>query len=191
MYSLTRALAAAPAFATPHYAEPQRAYHNLAHVQQLLDVLEERGVLTPSLALAVWGHDLIYVPGRHDNEAQSAQQFGDWLQQQGVGEEERHQIGRLILATRHLSPPEDRLAALLLDADLSILGTPQAQYAAYTAAIRREYADVPGTVYRQGRAKVLRGFLERPCIFTTPEFASLEAAARRNLTTELAALERP
>ncbi|MFC6617846.1 hypothetical protein [Deinococcus radiophilus] len=50
---------------------------------------------------------------------------------------------------------------------------------------------MPGTVYRQGRAKVLRGFLERPCIFTTPEFASLEAAARRNLTTELAALERP
>ena len=54
------------------YTEPGRFYHTLKHTEAMLDALDRRGVLTYPLALAVWGHDLIYDPARGDNEARSA-----------------------------------------------------------------------------------------------------------------------
>lgn len=174
-------LAAARAYAAPFYDVPQRAYHNLRHVEQMLTALQERGVLTPEFELAVWGHDLIYDARAKDNEERSAAQFGAWLAGQGVDEGTRARVRALILATKHAAPPQTREQMLLVDADLSILGAPEAQFDAYHAAIRREYAHVPAPLYALGRRKVLRGFLEREHIFTTPEFAALEAQARANL----------
>lgn len=171
----------ARAFATPYYMQPQRAYHNLHHVEQMLEALSERGVLDTELALAVWGHDLIYDPRASDNEEQSARLFDGWLLAQGVDRATREHIYQMILATQHQAPPAGREAALLVDADLGILGAEWAEFAAYNAAIRQEYAHVPAPLYRLGRRKVLRGFLKRPHIYTTPEFAGLEAQARANL----------
>ncbi|MFC4640452.1 phosphohydrolase [Deinococcus hohokamensis] len=176
-------------FALPFYAEPHRAYHNAAHVRDLLVALGTRGVLSPVLALAVWGHDLIYDPRSGDNEARSAQVFDQWLAAHSAPDAARAQVQDLILATRHVAEPEGRDAALLVDADLSILGAEPARFAAYDGAIRREYAHVPDEPYRQGRLGVLQAFLRRERLFTTPEFAALEAPARANLHRAVAALE--
>ena len=175
-------LANAEAFALPHYEEAGRAYHNSEHVRTMLAALESRGVLTPALALAVWGHDLIYDARAGDNEERSAEVFDGWLVSQHAPADLRKEIHALILATKHAAPPATRAEALLVDADLAILGASAADFAAYDAAIRQEYAHVPGLLYRVGRKKVLRSFLNRGQIYTTPEFADLEAQARWNLT---------
>ncbi|PTA68887.1 phosphohydrolase [Deinococcus arcticus] len=157
-------------------------------MQAMLDALGSRGVLSPALALAVWGHDLIYDPRAGDNEARSAQVFGAWLATQGAVPAHMAQIRALILATQHTAAPATREEALLVDADLGILGASPADFAAYDAAIRQEYRHVPGPLYRIGRRKVLQGFLKRGRIYTTPEFAELEAQARANLAVALSKL---
>ena len=180
---------AARMFCVPFYQGPQRAYHTLRHVEAMLNVLDNRGVLTDVLALAVWGHDLIYDAQRQGNEAQSAGQFGDWLKGQGAGAELVTEVRRLILETRHAEPPTDRTAALLVDADLSVFGADDETFWAYEQAIRQEYSFVPWGQYREGRTAVLQGFLERERIYATPEFAGLEAGARGHLGTAVERLK--
>lgn len=194
---MTDLLAAARGFCTPFYQEPQRAYHTLGHVEFMLDALDQRGVLTDPLALAVWGHDLIYDPQRRDNEAQSARRFGNWLEGQGAGAELVAEVRRLILETRHTGPPSDRTAALLVDADLSIFGADDDSFWVYERAIRQEYSFVPWAQYREGRMAVLEGFLKRrnvymtePHIYSTPEFFSLDPQARANLKRALRRLKK-
>ncbi|GGR08518.1 HD domain-containing protein [Deinococcus ruber] len=184
----TELLAAAQAYCTPFYTQPGRAYHNITHIQNMLSALEIRRGLTPALALAVWGHDLIYDPQRHDNEEQSADVFDDWLAAASAPSELRQEIRALILATRHTSPPSTRTEALLIDADLSILGAAAPVFWQYERAIRQEYSFVDWPAYRAGRAAVLQGFLSRERIYSTPEFAGLETGARVNLGAALATL---
>ncbi|MPY67409.1 phosphohydrolase [Deinococcus sp. SDU3-2] len=176
-------------FARPLYAEPERAYHTAGHVEAVLDALASRGALTPTLALAAWGHDLIYDPRAGDNEARSAALFGEWLTAEGADASLIREVRALILATRHTDPPSTREEGVLVDADLSILGADPATFAAYDRAIRQEYSFVPEEAYRTGRAQVLRGFLDRERIYTTPEFAELDAQARTNLRQALRELE--
>lgn len=173
------------AFALPTYQRPERAYHNDWHVRNMLSALAKREVLTPCLALAVWGHDLAYDPVRQDNEEKSAELFDAWLKDQGADEDLRRTVRTLILATRHTSPPSTREEALLVDADLSILSAPEKEFQAYEAGIRREYAHVPDDAYRNGRREVLAHLLNRERLYFTPEFSELEGQARRNLQISL------
>lgn len=79
--------------------------------------------------------------------------------------------------------------ALFLDFDLAILGSPAAEFGAYEAAVRREYAWLPEPLWIAGRRAVLEHFLARPAIYVTAQFrASHETAARRNLSEALARL---
>jgi len=80
-------------------------------------------------------------------------------------------------------------AAVLLDADLAILGAEPAAYSAYVHGVRLEYHHVAPPQWVVGRAAVLRSFLDRPAIFATPHMAATrEARARANLSAELATL---
>jgi predicted metal-dependent HD superfamily phosphohydrolase len=177
------------AFCTPFYAGPGRYYHTLNHIEAVLDALEQRHVLTLPLALAVWGHDLIYDPRAHDNEEQSAAVFGDWLAAQGVPDQVQREVAALILATKHDHPPTSRSACLLVDADLSVFGADDEPFWQYEHDIRREYAFVPWAEYQAGRRAVLATFLARVRLYSTPEFSGLEGAARQHLQEARAALE--
>ena len=100
------------------------------------------------------------------------------------------EVGRLIRLTEsHQVASEDRLGAILISIDLSILGAEPARYDAYAAAIRKEYAHVGDGDYRAGRAKVLSLFAARPFIFPDADFAAkYDRQARQNLARELASL---
>jgi len=93
------------------------------------------------------------------------------------------------LTRTHQVEPDDRLGAILISIDLSILGAAPARYDAYAAAIRKEFAHVPDGDYRAGRARVLSQFAARPVIFPDPIFAArYDRLARDNLARELASL---
>ncbi len=167
------------------YGEPQRAYHTLAHVAVCLRWLDE---VRPLLARpteaewALWFHDAVYDPRRADNEAQSAQLAAGALRAAGVDEDTVGRVADLIQLTAHAMADLSDDAALVCDIDLAILGAEPAAFAAYDAAIRREYAWVPEDVFRRERARVLAGFVARRRIYHTPYFVdALEQRARANL----------
>ncbi|MBR0830720.1 phosphohydrolase [Bradyrhizobium manausense] len=171
------------------YAAPGRHYHNLAHIEDCLAALAqveglsavERDILTE----AIWWHDVVYDPTRSDNEELSAQ-----LAEQHVRADLRAEVARLIRLTRtHEVLADDRLGAILISIDLSILGAEAARYDAYAAAIRQEFIHVGDADYRAGRAGVLRRFAARSVIYPDAAFAArYDRRARDNLARELAAL---
>lgn len=175
------------------YGEPGRAYHTLTHIGAMLAVVEEFAgtALDPlALRLAVWFHDAVYDARCADNEAESARYAAQILQAAALPPPTLAAVERLILATKtHEAALDDGDAALLLDADLAVLGAAPADYDHYAQAIRQEYAWVPEDRYREGRRKVLTSFLERPRLYHTPAlYERLERAARANLTRESEAL---
>jgi predicted metal-dependent HD superfamily phosphohydrolase len=170
------------------YSGAGRFYHNLDHIRQVLAVIDgarELAANLPAVRLAAWLHDVVYDTHAADNEARSATYAGRVLAALDLPRDLIAQVQALILATKdHRAADAD--SALLLDADLSTLGSEYDQYRRYARAIRREYAWVPEAEYRSGRAKVLESFLRRERIYhTQPLFAALEAQARRNLAAEL------
>ncbi|MFN8441495.1 MAG: hypothetical protein U0175_12020 [Caldilineaceae bacterium] len=168
----------------PLYSTPDRAYHNLAHIEACLTEFEAvKSLASDPVALqaAIWFHDVIYDPRSHDNEERSADFAAEQLRSLGMDEAQLEQVKQLILATKH-----DRSvigdATMLVDIDLSILGKPAEEFDRYDAAIRQEYQWVAEDAYRVGRAKVLQKFLDRPSIYQTDYFRiRYEAQARINL----------
>lgn len=172
------------------YSEPQRAYHTLAHLAMLFELLPQGHPEQAALEFAVWFHDAVYDPTRLDNEEASAALAHNRLVQMGLPEPLIQRVEELILATKS-HQATDQTAALFLEADLSILGSDEKTYERYARAIRQEYAWLPEEVYRAGRAKVLEGFLLRERIYQTERWGPLETPARANLGRELQALKSP
>jgi predicted metal-dependent HD superfamily phosphohydrolase len=182
------------------YAAPERHYHNVAHIEAMLSLMRsyENALSDPQIVeAAIWFHDVIYDTRRHDNEEKSAQLAAGQLA--GLLSPDRIAlIACMIRATagHHvpggLDDAQRRDCALFLDTDLSILGSTPDLFASYEDAVRREYGWVPEALWREGRWKVLQGFLDRPAIYASPRFrASHEAAARANLTRSLERLAHP
>jgi predicted metal-dependent HD superfamily phosphohydrolase len=174
------------------YREPQRHYHTVEHLAAVLDVLDELAHPAPAplaVRLAAWFHDAVYDPRASDNEERSAALARAVLHRLGAAPAVGERVAELVMATRTHAAPGDAEAALLLDADLSVLGAPPPVYAAYAAAIRLEYAHLDDEVFRPGRAAVLEGMVERQALFQTAAGRQrFERAARVNITGELAAL---
>lgn len=182
------------------YREPHRRYHNLEHVASvrrwvdaLARDLPDQLDLT-STRLAAWYHDFVHEPGAPDNEARSARHAAVALTSLHVPNARIRECARLIeLTATHDVDESDTEGAVLVDADLAVLGSVPQRYDEYRARIRAEYEDVPEDEFRAGRAEVLRAFLGRPTVFATECFrAERERRARANLERELAELdERP
>jgi predicted metal-dependent HD superfamily phosphohydrolase len=178
------------------YREPGRHYHTWAHVASCLRALRRAGpqpAEAQALELALWFHDAVYRPGRGDNEQASAELALRWASALSLAPALGQRAAGLILATRHepSSPPgPDPTLALLLDIDLAVLGAPWSRYLRYERGIGREYSAMTPEAFREGRARLLRGFLARPALYATPRFRQLERRARSNLARALARLAR-
>lgn len=184
--------AAAMAELEAFYATPPRAYHNFAHVREVLrhyiEVTEGPGWLHPvEPYLAVLYHDAIYEAGRGDNESRSAQlalaQIAAWLPDAGV---DSARVARLIDLTArhgHLTATEvDRDAALFLDCDMAILGAAPETFDAYDRGIAAEYRHLPGWLFKLNRRRFLKALLKRERIFLSDFFHKrYDAQARVNL----------
>jgi predicted metal-dependent HD superfamily phosphohydrolase len=184
------AVTAAFADLAARYADGSRYYHNLTHLHEVLAVIDELAGAAPNptaVRLAAWFHDAVYDSWAKDNEERSAELAAAVLGRIGLPRHLGTNVERLILLTKtHSADGADRDGQVLLDADLAILGADEGRYDDYARAIRREYAWVADTAYRDGRRRVLEGFLNRPRIYFSEALVrSQEGRARRNLRREL------
>lgn len=175
------------------YSGEKRFYHNLSHIAEMLRLINShKGQIQDydSVCFAVWFHDVIYDTRQNDNEERSAEFAGEAMKGLNATRKVIDRTKELISATKHHRPSAtDFDAELFLDADLSILGKPERVYLEYSKAIRREYAWVPGPLYRKKRAEVLQTFLTREQIYLTDGMRNrFEAQARRNLASEILSL---
>ena len=180
-----------------HYGEPQRAYHTLNHIEQLLvqfDSVKHHLAEPHIIALALYYHDVVYDPIRSDNELKSAE-FAINALSPYLSLKQCQQIHALIMMTANhqidalVASDKYNDAAYLLDMDLSILGAPWPTYRQYAKAIRQEYAHVADDSYRDGRTAVLQGLLAHPKLYLTDHYyEQLETQARDNIKRELTSL---
>ena len=177
------------------YREPHRSYHGLAHIVRVLRAVDDLVAAVEvddadAVRFAAWFHDAVYDPRASGNEAASAHLATKALTQLGQPADRATRTGELVEATAgHLPTKADE--AVLIDADLAVLGADPATYETYARGVRREYAHVDDEAWRAGRAAVLQGFLDRATIYTTAPMQAFEARARANLAAELAGLRGP
>ncbi len=193
------------------HREPHRRYHTathvmwvVRHVDRLLAEVDPDGRCDAgAVRAAALFHDTVYDPRSATNEHDSAVWAAEVLDAAGWPAARVHRVVELIAATAHLGPPapgpdggggsditvEALETAVLLDADLAILGADPNDYRAYVAGVRAEYAHVVDAGWRTGRSTVLHSLLEHDPLFrTAPMRAERERRARAYLTAELAVL---
>jgi len=176
------------------YAEPARHYHTLQHVRRCLrdldwarDAISDAGADADVVELALWCHDVIYIPGARDNERRSA----DWYRNRAgngmVPVERMERVSRLILDTSHTRHPADTAGCFAVDIDLAVLGYPRTWFCLDGAHLRAERPDLDELTYDSAERAFLGTLLARPRIYLTDPFHTrYEARARRNLAWRLA-----
>ncbi|MEL6457549.1 MAG: hypothetical protein AAFQ91_04765 [Cyanobacteria bacterium J06621_15] len=178
------------------YSTPNRYYHNLEHIHNVLEVIQtlesqtrydETCCETKTVKLAAWFHDIIYDTKSKDNEEQSAEYAVKVLSSLSISSDVIKEVKKLILQTKnHQALTTNINSQILLDADLAILGSNPTEYSKYTNAIRQEYIWVPETEYFAARKKILENFLQRKNIYLTQFMQQTrEKVARINLETEI------
>ena len=174
------------------YAERHRRYHTEQHLARVLravdDLADDHDIFL--VRLAAWFHDAVYaIPaGQLPNEEASARLALHELSRAGLEQEDLTQVARLVrLTATHTPGSRDPEGELLCDADLEILAASPGEYAAYTAAIREEYAAVPEAAFVAGRLEIMTPLVEGD-IFRTTKGRALTEAARVNVAAECAEL---
>ncbi|MGY1770435.1 HD domain-containing protein [Blastococcus sp. SYSU D00813] len=174
------------------WGQPHRRYHDRAHLAAVLGIvgeLEGAAADPAAVRLAAWYHDVVYDPTRGDNEAVSAERARAGLR--GLVPEERvEEVSRLVLLTAGHDPdPDDANGAVLCDADLAVLASPPAAYAAYASAVREEYGHLSDEEFTAGRIAVLEHLLGLGTLYRLPAVAAdWTPRARANLAAELSLL---
>ena len=175
------------------YDDPARGYHDLRHLREVLEHLDD---LVPAdhpdrdaVVLAAWFHDAVY-DAVGDNEERSARLADAVLTQAGVPIPLVEEVTRLVRLTAGHDPAADDLPGqLLCDADLAILAAGRERYDAYVAGVRQEYAEVPDADFRAGRKAVLEDLLAHDTLFHSDAARERwEEKARANVSAEVAAL---
>lgn len=167
------------------YDEVHRHYHTRQHLAECLEKFGELRHLAANPAeieLALWFHDAVYEPLRHDNEFASANWARSSVLNAGLDQTVADRIYDLVMATQHHTNPENTDTKILIYVDLAILGAKPERYNEYEQQIRQEYSHIPKATFRLKRAEVLQYFLAQPTLFNTPLFIErYEQQARLNM----------
>ncbi|KAN0003723.1 hypothetical protein ACTFIZ_009882 [Dictyostelium cf. discoideum] len=182
------------------YNEKQRFYHNLTHINELLNLEEQfNSKLKKSEVIqwSIWFHDIIYDPSKSDNEEQTAKLFIDFSKDVKLSDQVTSDVNKYILATAShtkVNSDEEKDTDLLyfLDMDLSILGTEKSVYNEYSDAIKKENSHIPDDKYSIGRSKILPSFVDAgyQSLYKTNEFKEIYGKkAINNLKNEIKKLQ--
>ncbi|MBS7254649.1 HD domain-containing protein [Flavobacterium branchiicola] len=172
------------------YSKKSRHYHNLTHLKEMIASFEmyfDRIQNPNEILFSIFYHDIVYSASKKDNELKSAEFALSILP-------ENHTINSqlvfdAICATQLHAQNKIEDINWLIDFDLKILAKNWDDYKIYFEQIRKEYRIYPDFLYKPGRAKALKHFLEYEFIFQTNEFRGLyEDLARRNIEKEISLL---
>lgn len=167
------------------YSENHRYYHNKKHIEAMLkhlDSVVDLAQYPEELELSIWFHDAIYKTRSSTNEKDSADWAQNFLSGNNCGKPTVDRVFNLIMATRHSSKVETDDEKLLVDLDLTILGSDPQTYHQFESDVRKEYQWVPSSLYRKKRKEILKGFLSKDRIYNSDFFFdTMESQARVNL----------
>jgi predicted metal-dependent HD superfamily phosphohydrolase len=169
------------------WSEPQRRYHSVAHLRDCLRELDASESSDRDLVeLALWYHDAIYKPGASDNEERSAEMLLTDCTELGIAAPLAARAAELVRSTTHALCAQTDAERLLLDIDLSILGSDALRFMAYEYGVEEEYRFIPTREFRIARRRFLASLLGRPYLFHTARFrARYEKRAREQLAALL------
>ncbi|QRZ61916.1 DUF4031 domain-containing protein [Rothia sp. ZJ932] len=178
---------------------PERAYHNSAHLLEMLTHLEVLLEEVPlEIFLAAWFHNIIYTATPSADKQASAEAARDMLaplvKNKVLSVTQWDVCAQLIeiTATHRLDEIESltyKQVGAFLDADMAILAAARPRYRRYCAGIRAKYSAYSDTEFRAERRAFLQEALERPCLFSTEKARNLwEESARLNIQEELESL---
>jgi predicted metal-dependent HD superfamily phosphohydrolase len=181
------------------YSEPDRGYHALSHIAELLHGLDrfaELATRSDLVATAIFWHDAVFrtreVDGRPRDDALNVADSAKLFEKYSAFSPSNEQaVLEMILATRdHLTATASREIYagfsrdldLFLDLDLSPLAAPWSHFAANLEKIRFEYAWVPDDVFYRGRLEMLERFRGQALLYRRAETREVWlVAARANL----------
>ena len=172
------------------YSKKSRHYHNLTHISDMIACFETYSVNLQNpneILFSIFYHDFVYSSSKKDNELKSAE-YALAILPENININ-KQLIFDTICATQQHQYNNIEDINWLIDFDLKILARDWEDYKIYFEQIRKEYRIYPNFLYKPGRAKALKHFLENEFIFQTDEFRNLyEKKARNNIEKEISLL---
>lgn len=170
------------------YGKTYRHYHTLSHLSHFFEELDK---VKPQILdwdcclMAMFYHDVVFLPTRNDNEKSSSDVAAITLALLGIPSEKIEKCQQLIMATKKHLKALDSDTNFFTDADLAIIGSEEKLYKAYLNKIEQEYYYLSEEHYRVGRIKVIDHLLGMDQLYKTQHFfVKYEQQARRNLKEE-------
>ena len=165
---------------------PKLPYHNFEHVLEVVSAANEFGsnLIARSkinthdkflLICAAYLHDIVYIPGRKDNEEKSCIKAEKKLTSLDFNEFDIQRIKILIMSTKLGTEPATLLEQTLKDADLWNIGT--TQFLDNNQRFRHEMPEMSDEEWNSMTIK----FLESNEFRTDPAREMLESQRRNNL----------
>lgn len=158
--------------ASKYYNETHRYYHNLKHLQYILDVIHvlyQDSKITSNeyniLIQAAIYHDIVYNPKRNDNEEKSIEFYLSIINSNfnNVSKTELKNIDKIVQIindTKHRNPPTDKLSKIFWEIDNSILLSDFKTLLQYEDDIFKEYQFVSYQIYKEKRIEFLNSCLD-------------------------------
>lgn len=172
---------------------PDRVYHGLGHVEDLLDLIKNAPVSEKDkelLSAAAWFHDIVYdvKSGSPENEEKSIAFFRNYPT--NFNTENKKRIEAIVRATSaHLTDEthNDHLINLFLDFDMHSFGRSYDVFSNYSGQVRDEYvaAGYDKDLVASGQAAFWEALLAKDKIYRTEYCAAWERTARENIEKRL------
>jgi predicted metal-dependent HD superfamily phosphohydrolase len=139
---------------------PRLPYHNLDHMKQVSEACEKYALMEkidkrhiPTLKTAGLLHDIVYVPGRKNNEEKSVEIARKVLPEISYSSEEVENVSRLILATKVPTSPKDILEKIICDSDVDNFG--RNDFFEKTELLRQEFGVDKKTWYTETTPNIM------------------------------------
>ncbi len=175
--------------------DPARRVHAAQHLLDCFAKLKRWHQETQhfhQVALAIWFHDALFDPQRHDNEARSARLASDRLSAAKVAPETVQRVRELIISSRPGEQLNTREARLLHDIDRAVFGASSESYNRYERNLRHENSHIGDFIYRRKRIEQLQALLTRSQLYLTDSAQTdLQVPAAANLKRWLEIWQQP
>lgn len=184
------------------WEEPARHFHNVRHLVDLLqrvDELQQETHDAHAVRLAAWYHgavfssdeDAAYAHRGGEDEDASAEYARGELTALGLPITAIENVVTMVQAlARHTRNPTSSDCAVLCDADLAILASDPQHYREYLRNVREEYSHIPDRTFLEARKSIVKKLLSREQLYVSPLGSPWETRARQNLAGEASRIDR-